>query len=241
MSKIFCITGSGNVEVNGTNKDFSPGSPIIITMGPSDISFNGSSFGLIFNLGDIIKNCMTTDIKIQYDGGPEITLGPSQYVSFTDSGFGSVQSSPQEVKKIKVCFTYETMQKLIPIINTEEYQVIKSKKGDTKIIRAEHKELGILEFTENHPFYYNSQVMNFDELVKVNPNFTSYKISNANPYYVYNVYKNTNNDLENYFKLSNDLVMLGARKDIHGIFGCFFNMKGELSTQLNGNKKILVR
>jgi hypothetical protein len=249
MSKTFCITNTG-VIVNNIPYPPAPSSPINITISPTSTMFNSTVVPIQLNYDDIIKNCTNQTLSFLYNGIPITNqLNPNDYYVYYNDGSESVSQfiynkapQQQEAKKIKVCFTFETMQKLIPIIesDTKDYQIIKSKKGDTKIIRAEHKELGILEFTENHPFYYDSKIITFDELVKVNPNFISYEISSENICYVYNVYKNTNNEFENYFKLSNDLIMIGARKGIDGIFGCFFNMKGELSHQLNSNKKIIV-
>lgn len=43
------------------------------------------------------------------------------------------------------------------------------------MIKTTHKELGELEFTNDHPFYYKGNYITFEELVKSNPKLSNPK------------------------------------------------------------------
>lgn len=252
MVKIFCITGTLsnlNLEIINSNNNMTYNigiSPINILIVMGTLQFNNVVISESLNENDIIQNKSSFDITIIYNSQNFLLPKNFQttYTVNTGGMFIDQKYIQQELKKIHTCFTYETMQKILSLIknNTEDYQIIKSKPGLTKVIKAQHQELGTLEFTENHPFYYNSEIITFDQLVKVNPKFTEYEILNENIPYVYNVYRNKKDDAQNYFKLSNDLIIIGAQRGIDGVIGCFFNMKNQLSNRLNHkNNKILIK
>jgi hypothetical protein len=105
-----------------------------------------------------------------------------------------------------VCFTKNTLDKILPLIK-KDHIVIESKRDQSlDIIRATHKDLGIIEFTENHPFIHKGKKVNFKNLVKINKNFTDVEIVNDTIDEVYNIASKIN-----VFQLSKDLRMLGAK------------------------------
>ena len=64
---------------------------------------------------------------------------------------------------------------------------IKTQRQNKTMIKATHNVLGEIEFTEDHPFIYNDNIVQFKDLVKINPNFTSHEISDKfDEQYIYN-------------------------------------------------------
>lgn len=111
------------------------------------------------------------------------------------------------------CFsknTYELLKKL-NIIN-KAHVLIQSKKNNKKMYRCNWNQIGILEFTDDHPFLYKNQILRFDELLN-NPNITDIQeIQNEEVTTVYNVIGSTEQvSKENLFYINKDLMMFGGK------------------------------
>jgi hypothetical protein len=188
------------LEINDADGNFLV-TPFII--GQNDEFRNNSqfTFGAIFI--DKARNNMDGF------GYLAIDLAPGQWVVYLlNDPYWDWFPKPEVPKKKKcfICFTYNTLLKVMPLV--KDYTIIKTKRDkQIKIIRATHSKLGTVEFTENHPFIYNSQIVRFGKLVEINPNFTNIEIVNDNIDEVYNITSH-----KNIFDLSDDLCMIGAQR-----------------------------
>lgn len=111
------------------------------------------------------------------------------------------------------CFSYTTLQKILSIIPKKIIITLKSERKNKRMIKAKHEELGELEFTSDHPFYYKEKYIDFEELIKVNPKF--YESEEMLPEEcdtLYNIVGHPDQThIDNIFILSDDLHMIGAQ------------------------------
>lgn len=154
-------------------------------------------------------------------------LAPGQWVVYlkNDPYWSLFPKIPQK-RNCVVCFTYNTLMKILPLV--ENYTIIKTKRNESvKIIRATHKNLGVIEFTENHPFIYNSQIVTFKKLTTLNPNFTNIEIITDKVCDVYNITSH-----KNIFNLTDDLCMIGAQNS-NGHWDCSTVKNYQLTKYIN--------
>lgn len=155
---------------------------------------------------NIINNSYK-NINYSVSGMFSYTLCINNKATTSTSGIIAPLITPK-VNTHPICFTNKTLKKIKNILKDNNYEIIKSERDpNIQIIRAYHNKIGKVEFTVNHVFIYNNKLIDFENLVKENPNFTKFEIINDKIEYVYNIISKTN-----IFKLSDDLQMIGALK-----------------------------
>lgn len=232
------ITSTTSYSIDNSSYPFTLPFTISVDLVGS-VLIDGTSTSLIYDTNNIfkIKNMSGQQISaIVFDlGNQQIQNLATLIYTNGNITFENPPISPPSVPT-KICFTFYTLQKITPLIANNNYKIIQSiRDKNIKIIRAEHKDLGMLEFTENHPFIYNNKIIQFKNLVLLNPNFKNI-MELTNPFkYVYNFVSN-----ENVFKLTDDLHMIGAQHTNTG-YTCDLYRNNMLSHSLNNVKLNLIK
>jgi fibronectin-binding autotransporter adhesin len=195
------IINNGTIIINGTlNNDVTIINNGTIIINPPGILNNGAAGSIFNNANGVITN---NGILNNIDGGTITNFG-------TINGKNPVNGPVNE--KVP-CFSYNTLQKIMSLYQNKMIITVKSTRKNKKMIRATHNKFGVMEFTNDHPFYYQNRFIPFEKLIELNPNFTNiYEMTKEECDMVYNIIGHPNPiHKDNMFILSDDLCMLGAK------------------------------
>jgi hypothetical protein len=116
------------------------------------------------------------------------------------------------------CFsknTYEIL-KNCGIID-KPHALTKDERGFAIVYRCDWEPYGRVEFTADHPFQYNGKMITFEELIGLHPKINNVEVvplDDKDLTMVYNIIAHPDQqDERNFFKLEDNLYMVGGRFD----------------------------
>jgi len=116
-----------------------------------------------------------------------------------------------------LCFSHNILQKIIKKITNsgaeKKILVYGGPRMDKKMYSCEIEGFGKAEFTDDHIFIYNNQVVTFEELIKLDETITKVrKIPSSEIREIYNIIGGQEQiSLENVFEINSKILCVGCR------------------------------
>src|SRR3989338_905033 len=122
-----------------------------------------------------------------------------------------IQGEEQEDNR-GACFTLHTLRLIFPRF-PRIYAITQSSRKNKKIYRCSLKNVGVIEFTDDHPFIYKNKLVLYNELLTINSNISDISEVPENPCEViYNVILYTDHmHIKNTISLDDETKMIGGK------------------------------